>query len=158
MAVSEVVKFEPNKQDLQGLFAAFRRLDDEGKAQAKEIGKEYSDLTAKKIADNYHMSQFPRQAAIVAASIRKTTERIPVVAIGGPKGKVSGGANAGVLVFGNEFGASKPPNNKKFPPRSPRVGRRGNKGWWIFPTLKDIQPELLKLWKDDLEQVLKKWT
>lgn len=158
MATNEIVKFEPNKQDLQGLFAAFRRLDDEGKAQVKEIGKEYSDLAAKKIADNSHMSQYPKQAAIVSASIRKTTERIPVVAIGGPKGKYSGGANAGVIVFGNEFGATKPANAWKFPPRSPRVGKRGNKGWWIFPTLKEIQPELLKMWKDDLDKVLRKWT
>jgi hypothetical protein len=152
----EVVKFVPNSRDLKGLFGAFRAMDDEGKAQVKEIGREYSDLTARRIAAASPLSVYPRQSAIVAASIRKTTERLPLVAIGGPKGQTSGGARAGNLVFGNEFGASRYPNTNKFPSRSPKQGR-GSKGWWIFPTLKEIQPDLLRQWKDDIKKITDKW-
>jgi hypothetical protein len=70
------------------------------------------------------------------------------------------------LLFGNEFGSDRnvfgskgnfPNGGRKFPERSPREGR-GNKGYWIFPTLKAMQPEITRRWKNAVGEVYENWT
>jgi hypothetical protein len=87
------------------------------------------------------------------------------VYIGGSKGRVSGGANAGQLLFGNEFGGDRNAFGNRnafanggfrFPPRTSREGR-GNKGYWIFPTLKGMQPEIKKRWFSACNKVMDNW-
>ena len=108
---------------------------------------------------------YPKQAAIVARTVRGNRDRIPSVTIGGSKGRVSGGANAGQLLFGNEFGGDRnaygnlnafPNGGFRFPPRTDREGR-GNVGYWIFPTLKDNQTELTDKWMTAVKKVFAKW-
>jgi hypothetical protein len=85
--------------------------------------------------------------------------------VGGTKGRASGGANAGQLLFGNEFGGNRnaygslsafPNGGYRFPPRTAREGR-GNKGYWIFPTLKVLQPEIKKRWFKAINDVMDLW-
>jgi hypothetical protein len=90
---------------------------------------------------------------------------VPTVYVGGGKGRVSGGANAGQLLFGNEFGGDRnafgnanafPNGGFRFPPRTSREGR-GNTGYWIFPTLKAMQPEIKKKWFAAINKVMDNW-
>jgi hypothetical protein len=108
---------------------------------------------------------YPKQAYIVAKTVKGNRDRIPSVTIGGSRGRVSGGANAGQLLFGNEFGGDRnakgnlnafPNGGFRFPPRTDREGR-GNVGYWIFPTLKENQGTLTDKWKNAVEKVFKKW-
>jgi hypothetical protein len=68
-------------------------------------------------------------------------------------------------LFGNEFGGERnaynslsafPNGGYRFPARSPREGR-GNAGYWIFPTLKTLQPEIRRRWKDAVDKVMDNW-
>jgi len=42
------------------------------------------------------------------------------------------------------------------PPRSPREGR-GNRGWWLFPRLKRLQPNILRRWIEGAQKVADTW-
>jgi hypothetical protein len=63
------------------------------------------------------------------------------------------------VLFGSEFGGPAPFENggRRFPERSRPQGR-GNEGYGIFITLKRIQPELTRRWKDAVNRrVIEKW-
>ena len=92
-------------------------------------------------------------------TIRANKDKIPNVTIGGNKGRFSGGARSGQVLFGSEFGGPAPFANggRRFPERSPAQGR-GNEGYGIFKKLKEIQPRLTREWKDAVtKHVIKKW-
>ena len=163
----QTIKFQPDLRDLRGLLNALNKMDDDSKKALKDDVTSISAWTAGAIKmSGYVGSPMPAQTAIVAATVRANKDRIPNVTIGGSKGRVSGGANAGQLLFGNEFGGSPdsrksvsgfPNGGYKFPPRTPRVGR-GNKGYWIFPTLKELQPEITRRWKEAVGKVYGEWS
>jgi hypothetical protein len=160
------IKYQPDLRDLRALLKALNKMDDDSKKALKDDVTSISAWTAGAIkTSGYVGARFPAQAQIVVATVRANKDRIPNVSIGGSRGRVSGGANAGVLLYGNEFGGSPESNNSvsgfpnggyRFPERSPREGR-GNKGYWIFPTLKAIQPEITRRWKNAVEKVLENW-
>jgi hypothetical protein len=118
-----------------------------------------SAWSATELQSSYTFNPFPAQAQKVAATIRANKDKIPNVTIGGSKGRFSGGAVSGQVLFGSEFGGPAPFANggRRFPERSDSSGR-GNIGYGIFKKLKEIQPSLTKQWKDAVErQVIKKW-
>jgi hypothetical protein len=67
--------------------------------------------------------------------------------------KFSGGATTQSLWGGVEFGSNK---FKQFPSYSGRQGR-GSRGWFIYPTLRRIQPELINKWEAAYNRILDKW-
>jgi hypothetical protein len=161
------IRFQPDLKDLRGLLKALNKMDDDSKKALKDDVASISAWTAGAIKTaGYVGSPMPAQTAIVAQTVRANKDRIPNVTIGGSRGRASGGANAGVLLFGNEFGSDRntfgsagnfPNGGYKFPARTPREGR-GNKGYWIFPTLKALQPEITRRWKNAVGEVYENWT
>jgi len=160
------ITIKPDLKDYRGLLKALNVMDDEAKITLKNEVYAISSWTAKGIQQAaYAHPYYPAQAAIVAATVRPARDRLPTVYIGGGKGRASGGANAGQLLFGNEFGGDRntfgtlsafPNGGFKFPPRTPREGR-GNAGYWIFPTLKAMQPEIRRRWFDAVNKVMDNW-
>ena len=163
----QTIRFQPDLRDLRGLLKALNKMDDDSKKALKDDVAAISSWTATGIKmAAYIGSPMPRQTAIVAQTVRANKDRIPNVTIGGSRGRVSGGANAGILLFGNEFGSDRntfgsagnfPNGGYKFPARTPREGR-GNRGYWIFPTLNAMQPEITRRWKNAVGEVLENWT
>jgi hypothetical protein len=161
------IKIQPDLKDLRGLLKALNKMDDASKKALKEDVASISMWTAGAIKmAGYVGSPMPTQTAIVASTVRGNKDRIPNVTIGGSKGRASGGANAGILLFGNEFGSDRnsfgsagnfPNGGYKFPARTPKEGR-GNKGYWIFPTLKALQPEITRRWKKSVGKVYGEWS
>lgn len=161
------MKFQPDVRDLRGLLKALNKMDDESKKALKDDVAAISAWTASGIKMGAYIgSPMPAQTAIVAQTVRANKDRIPNVTIGGSRGRVSGGANAGILLFGNEFGSDRNAfgskgnfsnGGYKFPARTPKVGR-GNRGYWIFPTLKAMQPEITRRWKAAVGQVYGEWS
>jgi hypothetical protein len=142
---------------VEGLREASRaigKLDkDSQKAAGVEIQK-VADLIGRTTAAAGR-ARGQRDAA-VASSYKPSRARNPTVRYGGsaPSG-VSGGATMGDLVFGMEFGADQTgPNRWRFPPRTPKYGR-GNEGYWIFPTARKMGPDIVQLWADALEKVIR---
>ena len=160
MATSKAtVKIEPDRRQLSSLYKAFRQMDDGSKQALKDEVTSISAWSAGELRNSYTMNPYPAQAQKVAATIRANKDRIPNVTIGGSKGRFSGGAVSGNVLFGSEFGGPAPFANggRRFPERSAPEGR-GNIGYGIFKKLKEIQPRLSAEWKDAVNRhVIKKW-
>jgi hypothetical protein len=160
------VTVRPDLRDYRGLLKALNVMDKEAQYQLKEEVTSISAWTARGIQQaGFAHPVYPKQAAIVAQTVRAARDRVPTVYVGGGKGRVSGGANAGQLLFGNEFGGDRnafgnanafPNGGFRFPPRTSREGR-GNTGYWIFPTLKVMQPEIKKKWFAAVNKVMDNW-
>ena len=158
-AERSTVKIQPDSRDLRNLYKAFREMDEGSKKALKDDVTSISAWSATELQNSYTMNPYPAQAQKVAATIRANKDRIPNVTIGGSKGRFSGGAVSGQVLFGSEFGGPAPFANggRRFPERSDSQGR-GNVGYGIFKKLKEIQPTLTARWKQAVEQqVFKKW-
>ena len=151
--------------EYRGLLKALSQMDKESQGALKDDVAAISRWTAQGMVYASYSAPMPRQAAIVASTVRVNRDRVPNVTIGGARGRASGGANAGQLLWGNEMGGdinafgnktAFPNGGYRFPERSPRKGR-GNAGYWIFPSLVEMQPTIRKRWKDAVDKVMDNW-
>lgn len=163
MADRTTIRVQPDRSQLAGLYKAFRNMDDDSKTKLKNDVSLISAWSAGELKSGAFGAPMENQAIKVAQTIRANRDRIPNVTVGGSKSRFSGGAVSGQVLFGNEFGASPtsvngafPNGGRRFPFRSPQKGR-GNEGYWIFKTLKGIQPEVTRRWKQSVTQVLDNW-
>ena len=152
---TDKLQVEIQVDGLQETIKAFNRLDKDAKKQARQSVLKVSELLASRLR-----ASAPSDVRYqnLAASIRTKADRNPKVNIGRlANPKVSGGAGPRELVIGMEFGADQSgPNGWRFPPRTPRYGR-GNAGYWIYPTARRNQPEIVKLWGDSLNSSIRQW-
>jgi hypothetical protein len=157
------MKLDPS--DYRGVLKALSQMDKESQIGLKDDVQSISKWTAQGIVYASYGALMPAQAAIIAQTVRANRDRLPNVTIGGARGRASGGANAGQLLFGNEFGGERnafgnktafPNGGYRFPERSPRKGR-GNAGWWIFPSLVEMQPTIRRRWQDAVNKVMDIW-
>jgi hypothetical protein len=102
-------------------------------------GRTKSGKVAQRVADGVSISK---------------TSKIGEFKYGFARQKFSGGANTQTLWGGVEFGSNK---FKQFPSYSGREGR-GSRGWFIYPTLRRIQPELINRWEAAYNRILDKWS
>ena len=159
------ITIKPDLGDYTALLKVLSLMDKQSQGALKDDVAAISRWTAQGMVYASYGALMPKQAAIVAATIRPARDRVPTVYIGGAKGRASGGANAGQLLFGNEFGGERnakgslssfPNGGYRFPERSDREGR-GNKGYWIFPSLKEMQPTIRMRWDNAVQKVLNNW-
>lgn len=153
MANKATVKLQADPAQLRSLYAAMKQMDDASKTTLKNEVTAISAWSASEIASNASASPFPSQAERVAMTIRANKDRVPNVTVGGSRRVTSTRVEAGYLLFGSEFGGPSPfPNGgRRFPYRS---GNGGKAGYWIFPKLKQIQPELTRRWKSSVERLV----
>lgn len=110
----ETISIKPDSSQLKGLYAAFKRLDEDANKQLKDDVASISKWTAGEIQAAAKQAPYmPRQAVLVAESIKFNRDRVPNVTIGGSKKapvtrKVTAKSPApkyGELLYGSEFGA-----------------------------------------------------
>jgi hypothetical protein len=150
------VRIAVDERTMNGLKYALSKMDKESNAQLRNDVADITSWYAPKLANAAYglgSANNPLQAQRVAESVRAVRDRTPNVQVGGRRGRFSGGAVSGQVVYGSEFGSN---NFKQFPARSPRTGR-GNAGWWIYPSLKRFQPEITHKWKEAVMKVLGNW-
>ena len=164
MADKKTISIEPDKKELAGLYAAFKTLDKEANTKLREDVMAISAWSANRIKASAHLNPYPEQAAKYLETTKPKRDRMPSISIGGTSKKYSGGAVSGQVLFGSEFGANPtsvngafPNGGRRFPFRTPKLGR-GNEGYGIFPTLRQIQPEITRQWKDAVDKVLRQWS
>lgn len=146
-------KFELDPVTKRSLYAAFKTMDQQANIQLKNDVKGLSVWMAGEIKAAAARSPWPKQAEAVASTTRAVKDRIPYVRIGGEKIVTKTGAKAGDLLVGAEFGGPAwfPNRGRRFPFRSPRLGR-GNAGYWIYPTLRSKHDELATRWQAMVEK------
>jgi hypothetical protein len=145
-----------SKRELARVAKAFSLMGDEAVSEAKNVAGDLASFAANEIksaARGRTKAARAVQAVADGAKVSKSS-KTGRIDIGFASQRLSGGGNTQKLWAGLEFGSNR---YKQFPSYSGRLGR-GSRGWFIYPTLRRIQPELTKKWEDAADSIIKKWT
>ena len=141
-----------NKSDLRGVTRAFKAMSDEAISQAKEDSSALATFVQGNILEAAG-SRGTVASRIAQGSRVSKSSKIGEISYGFVSQKFSGGATTQMLWGGEEFGSNK---YKQFPIWSGSQGR-GSRGWFIYPTLRKLQPEILDKWEASFADILKEW-
>jgi len=144
-----------DRQELSQILKAFKAMDDESVKAGQEIGFELASFAQREIKEfGYTRTKNSKGVRrIVDGSKVSKTSKIGEIKFGFAGQRFSGGGTTQKLWPGLEFGSNK---FKQFPTYSGRLGR-GSRGWFIYPTLRKIQPELVQKWEAKFANILDKW-
>ena len=148
---SETIAYSRN--DIRDILKAFKVMDDQATEEARIQSAALATYAAEEIktaARGRTKSGKVAQRVADGVSISKSS-KIGEFKYGFARQKFSGGANTQTLWGGVEFGSNK---FKQFPAYSGRQGR-GSRGWFIYPTLRRIQPELINKWQEGFSRIIK---
>lgn len=101
-----------------------------------------------------------RRVQLLASQVRAKKDRIPVVLVGkAARLPISGQPKGTEVLYGSEFGADQGyANGWRFPPRTPRLGVRGNVGYSIYPALRGRQAQLARDWEEAVLRSVRSWS
>ena len=137
---------------LRGIQRAFKGMQEEAVAEAKSTSNALATYLQRNIfeaaGDRGTVASRIAQGSRVSKS-SKTGE----ISYGFVSQKFSGGATTQQLWGGEEFGSNK---FRQFPVWSGRYGR-GSRGWFIYPTLRRLQPYIVDQWQKSFSKILKEW-
>ena len=153
MVASDPITYD--RAELSGILKAFKAMDD----QAVQEARTESNALATYAANQIKVSALGRQVS--GAGVRRVAEGVRIsksskigeFSYGFASQRFSGGATTQKLWAGLEFGSNR---YRQFPRRTPNRAR-GNSGYFIYPTLRKIQPELVRKWEEAFATILKKW-
>ncbi len=130
-------------------------MDAEALDQAKQASAEIAEMLKDKIIRKAQTRQIAGASArrIAEGAKVSASSKIGELSLGYAGQKYSGGGTTQQLWPGMEFGSNR---LKQFPRRTPRVGR-GNKGYFIYPTLTENQRELIAKWEESFNRILREW-
>jgi hypothetical protein len=153
MAADETMAFD--KSQLSAVFRAFKAMDDEAVNQAKLQSGALAAYLQRKIQATAATRGRDSIAAqrIAEGSRVKKSSKIGELSFGFVSQKFSGGGTTQSLWGGNEFGSNR---YKQFPVWSGKEGR-GSRGWFIYPTLRQEQPYIVREWENGFQKILKEW-
>jgi hypothetical protein len=144
-----------DRNDIRGILKAFKAMDDQATDEARTQSAALAYFASQEIkaaASTRTKSGKAAQRIADGVSISKSS-KIGEFSYGFARQKFSGGATTQTLWGGMEFGSNK---FKQFPSYSGRQGR-GSRGWFIYPTLRRIQPELINKWEASFDRILKEF-
>ena len=150
------------------LMQAFKVMPKEAQTKLRAHNKVMMASLATKMQSAARNSRNPKQAQIVAKSIKANSDRFPSLTIGGarkaPVSRKGTGKSPkptyGELLYGVEFGAGKkngflPNGGRRFPIWSGREGN-GSRGYFIFPTLRKNQERIRQDYLETVYKILKR--
>ena len=130
-------------------------MTEEAIDQAKKQSSELADYVKSSVVDAAALTKTNTTGAvrIATGAVVSKSSKIGEISYGFARQKFSGGGTTQQLWGGLEFGSN---TKKQFPVWSGREGR-GSRGWFIYPTLRRIQPEIVKRWEQSFSVIVKKW-
>ena len=142
-----------DRAELRLVYKALKNMEDGAKEEAKRQSGALAEYAQKQISST---AQGRGKAAtrIATGSKVKKSSTTGELTYGYASQRFSGGATTRDLWGGNEFGSNR---YRQFPIWSGREGR-GSKGWFIYPTLRRIQPKIVSEWTTAFDRILKEWT
>lgn len=147
---SEVIAYD--KAELRGIIKAFKAMDDEAIDAAKEESSALATFVQKNIFEAAGARGTVASRIAQGSRVSKSS-KVGEISYGFVNQKFSGGGTTRDLWGGEEFGSNK---FRQFPIWSGRYGR-GSRGWFIYPTLRKLQPEILEKWNLAFNKILKEW-
>jgi hypothetical protein len=149
---SEAITYD--KAELRSITRAFKAMDDEAISQAKESSSALADFVRGKIvAVASSLTRNRLDNKVAEGSKVSKSSKIGEISFGFAGQKLSGGGTTQQLWGGAEFGSNR---YKQFPVWSGREGR-GSRGWFIYPTLRSAQPEIIAKWEQAFSQIVRKY-
>jgi hypothetical protein len=150
---SDAISYD--RKELRAVISAFKAMDDEAVQQAKKESSALAEFAADKIKAAAATRQVSGVAARrIADGVRiSKSSKVGEFSYGFASQRFSGGATTRDLWAGMEFGSNR---FKQFPNRTPSMGK-GNAGYFIYPTLRAIQPQLVKQWEEAFSKIIKEW-
>tara|TARA_R110000822_G_scaffold92620_4_gene213580 strand:- start:29 stop:484 length:456 start_codon:yes stop_codon:yes gene_type:complete len=142
-----------DKAELNAIKRSFKAMDEEGIDQAKKISNELATYVQGKIIEAAGLTRNLLDDRVAAGSKVSKSSKIGEMSFGFAGQKLSGGGTTQQLWGGAEFGSNK---KKQFPVWSGREGR-GSRGWFIYPTLRAQQPEIVRRWEGAFSDIVKKY-
>jgi hypothetical protein len=143
-----------DQTQLRAVFKALKNMDDEATAEAKRQSGALAEYARGEVISKSQSLQSRKVASRIAQGSKvKKSSKIGEITYGFASQKFSGGGTTKDVLRGSEFGSNK---YKQFPVWSGPQGR-GSKGWFIYPTLRRIQPEIVARWTESFTKVLKEW-
>ena len=147
---SETITYD--KAELRSITRSFKAMEDEAIAEAKETSSALATYVQGKIVDAALTRDLGSIRIATGARVSKSS-KIGELSFGFVSQKFSGGGTTQQLWGGYEFGSNK---FKQFPIWSGKEGR-GSKGWFIYPTLRASQPEIIRRWEEAFSNIVKKY-
>ena len=145
-------KITYDRAELRSIIKAFKGMDDEAVDAAKRESSALAEFVQGKI-QNAATGRGKVADRIATGSKVSKSSKIGELSFGYVSQKFSGGATTKDLWGGTEFGSN---TFKQFPIWSGSTGR-GSKGWFIYPTLRALQPEIVTKWENALDKIMKEW-
>lgn len=144
-----------NRREIREVIKAFKAMDEVAVEEAKKVSGALADYALGQIQKAAGTRTVATQVAVRIAQGGKVskTSKIGEISFGFASQRFSGGADTKRLWAGMEFGSNR---YKQFPARTPRY-RKGNYGYFIYPTLKAIQPHIINEWQDAFSKILKEF-
>jgi hypothetical protein len=142
-----------DKAELRSITRAFKAMDDEAISQAKQSSSALADYVKGKIVAAAGRTRNLLDDRVAAGAKVSKSSKIGEISFGFAGQKLSGGGTTQQLWGGAEFGSN---TKKQFPVWSGREGR-GSRGWFIYPTLRSAQPEIIKRWEESFSQIVRKY-
>jgi len=142
-------KIAYDKRDLRAIVQAFKAMDE----QSVEEAKRESSALAQYAADR--VKQTAQSRLVSGAAVKRVAEGVKVsksskigeFSYGFASQRFSGGADTRTLWGGLEFGSRR---YRQFPTRN-------KQGYFIYPTLRSIQPELVRQWEEAFSRIVRKF-
>lgn len=141
-----------DKAELRDIVRSFKAMDDEALSQAKEKTSALAEFVQSKIKSAAAGRDVGARRVADGSRVSKSS-KIGEISFGFAGQKFSGGATTQQLWGGFEFGSNK---YKQFPTWSGQEGR-GSRGWFIYPTLRSAQPEIVKQWENAFSDIVKRF-
>ena len=146
--MAKPLQVEYDKADIRQILKSFKAMSDEAVSQSRKVSSELADKAAGKIKSYAVGSRFIASSRVANAVKISKTSKIGEFAYGYKSQRFfSGGASTLDMVYGLEFGSV---NYPQFPPRR-------KEGYFIYPTLRKFQPEIIQEWEQAFDKILKEF-
>lgn len=144
-----------NRKEIREVIRSFKAMDEVAIAQARKVSGALADYALGKIKEAAGTRTVATKVATRIASGGKVSKssKVGEISLGFASQRFSGGGTTRGLWGGMEFGSNRYP---QFPNRTPTLGR-GNKGYFIFPSLKAAQPHIISEWQEAFSKIIKEF-
>jgi hypothetical protein len=149
---TEAISYDKN--ELRAIVRSFKAMDDQATNQAREATSQLATYVQSKIkaAASTRTRNLQDNRVADGSKVSKSS-KIGEISFGYAGQKLSGGATTQQIWGGAEFGSNR---YKQFPVWSGREGR-GSRGWFIYPTLRSVQPDIIKKWEESFSKIVKEY-
>jgi hypothetical protein len=142
-----------DKAELRSIIRSFKAMEAEAIDQAKEVSSELADFVKQRVIVTAGQRNNRASKIIADGATVKKSSKIGEISYGFARQKLSGGGTTQQVWAGYEFGSNR---YKQFPVWSGREGK-GSRGWFIYPTLRSVQPDIVRKWEEAFSKIIRKY-